>query len=214
MKKSFVLSWIAVAGALLPALVAGGLAVAQEAESPLEGSSENTISPTVEAYERYSTDGDFRVVWPSGCGSLTTRTLGDGYADVDVFESEYPVGVHCNRAGKEGAGCMVVVVYNGKTADGSPAGPPEVVSRMTRQLQEYGAALVRQRPLVLQFAGGITAEGLEIHGAQQGGAGQVWLRGFLIGSDIYLLSAWDLEGGVWEDPEYHTFFNSFRLGAE
>jgi len=42
----------------------------------------------------------------------------------------------------------------------------------------------------------------------------VWLRGLIVGSEVYILSAWSLEGNVWDNPEYMTFFNSFLPGAD
>ena len=40
--------------------------------------------------------------------------------------------------------------------------------------------------------------------------GEVWIRGLLIDGDIYILTAWNNQGGVWDNPDYITFFNSFQ----
>lgn len=209
------------AGTLLVLLLlaAGSLPVpspvlAQSRMPGVSGDPDNPITPLDRAHEFASLEGDFRVIFPSGCGSVTTRTLDQGTTGIDVFEEEYPLSVFCDRNGEMGEGCSVVVFFNGKTAEGDPAGPAEVMARMSSKLASYGARIVHQQPLQKDFGDGVLAEGLDVLAAQEGGSGQVWLRGFLIGSDIYIMSAWDLGGNVFNNPDYQTFFNSFQLGAE
>ena len=48
---------------------------------------------------------------------------------------------------------------------------------------------------------------------EEGGAGEVWIRGLLQGDDIFLLMAWNQAGGLFQDPEIAGFFASFRTGA-
>jgi hypothetical protein len=193
-------------------LAAGGLA--QEATPQLQGDPDNPVTLKKDAHEYYSMEGDFRVTWPSGCGSLTTRTPQESGLKGAGAQQEYPMSVFCDRHGEKGEGCSVLVVFNARSSAGDPAGPPEVLTRLRAKLQSFGADIVRQQPLAKDFGNGIKAEGIDILAAQPGGSGQVWLRGFLIGSDIFIMSAWDLGGELWSDPEYATFFNSFNLGAE
>ncbi len=201
--------------ALVPVLFLGaGPGLAQEPPNPFTGEGDNPVTPKEEAHTSYSIDGNFRVTWPSGCSRLKTRTPSEEPSGDEVFTVEYPVAVHCTRSGKEGAGCMVAVIFNGQTADGEQAGPDEVVARMEKKLQEYGAKLMQQKPFQLTFDNGVKAEGLDALGAQVSGAGEVWVRGFLVANDIYILSAWDLQGGVARNPDYITFFNSFQLGEK
>ena len=56
-------------------------------------------------------------------------------------------------------------------------------------------------------------EGVEVHGAEPAGPGEVWLRGLLRDQDVYLLLAWNRRGGLFDDPEMADFFASFRLEA-
>ena len=38
----------------------------------------------------------------------------------------------------------------------------------------------------------------------------VWIRGLLVEGDVYILAAWNKQGGVWGNPDYVDFFNSFQ----
>lgn len=185
-------------------------AVAKDQERTFTSDPNNPMTPQDEPYRYTSVDGDFRIIWPSGCSKIKIRTPGDeGDAD-----SPYPVIVSCDRHGEDGAGCSVMVIFNAQGEDGSPAGPDQVMVNMQNLLRDFGAEVKQQSPLHKDFGEGLIVEGLDVLAAQAGGSGQVWLRGLLVGGDIYLLSAWDLSGKVWNNPEYVNFFNSFQPGTE
>jgi hypothetical protein len=177
------------------------------------GSPENPLTPVDHAFSFTSEEGDFRVIWPSGCSSVKTRTPG-GRDDGGDPEREYPVMVFCDRFGEKGDGCSVTVVFNARSEGGGPVDPPEVMRRMKALLAGFGAEIKRQAPVNKTFADGRVAEGLDVAAAQTDGAGQVWVRGMIIDGVVYILSAWDLAGNVWNNPEYITFFNSFQPGTE
>jgi hypothetical protein len=202
---------ILVAAVLLGAVLAGGNGLAGVKSPTLSSSDENPLMPMDRPFDFTSQEGDFQITWPGGCGKLRTRSLVD---DGTSQDKEHPVFVSCDRNGEEGEGCSVSVLFNVKGADGGPAGPAEVVARMESMLVKFGAEIKRQAPLKKDFGDGLVVEGLDLQAAQTGGAGQVWLRGLLVYGDIYILAAWDLGGQLWGNPEYATFFNSFKPGTE
>jgi hypothetical protein len=81
-----------------------------------------------------------------------------------------------------------------------------VVRQVEKALEHYGVRAQRQRPLE---APGI--EGVEVQAVQPAGKGEVWVRGLLAGPKIYVLTAWNSNGGLFEDPEIADFFASFQL---
>lgn len=189
-----------------------GSAQAKDKIKSVTSNPENPLTPVDTPFNYTSEDGDFRVTWPSGCSSINSRTRAD--EDPGEADREYPVMVFCDRNGEKGEGCSVTAIFNARDADGNPAGPAEVIARMQNLLREFGAQIKRQSPLQKDFGEGLIVEGVDVQAAQTGGSGQVWLRGLLVGGDIYILSAWDLEGKLWTNPEYANFFNSFRPGTE
>lgn len=196
---------------LVAVFLAGGAAATDKIQT-VKGSEDNPLSPQDKSFSFSSEEGDFRVRWPSGCSQVMTRSRQqDGLADRD---QEQPVIVYCDRHGEKGAGCSVTALFNVQGADGGVPGPDEVIERMTNVLGGFGADITNQKPLRKDFGDGLVVEGLDLLAAPSSGAGQVWLRGLLIGGDIYLLAAWDQAGEVAHDPEYITFFESFQPGSE
>ena len=57
-------------------------------------------------------------------------------------------------------------------------------------------------------------EGIDVRGTRPNGEGQLWVRGLLSYHDIYVLTAWSVDGEIWENPEYLEFFNGFVPYAE
>lgn len=193
-------------------VVGVGPAQAEDRIKSVTGTEENPLTPQNKPFQYTNEDGNFRVTWPSGCSSLNARTRAD--EDLEDPNPEYPVMVFCDRNGEKGEGCSVTAIINAHSAEGGPAGPAEVVNRMQNLLREFGAEIKRQAPLQKDFGNGLMVEGLDVQAAQAGGAGQVWLRGLLVEGDIYILSAWDLGGNLWSNPEYANFFNSFLPGTK
>jgi hypothetical protein len=52
------------------------------------------------------------------------------------------------------------------------------------------------------------------HAQPEEGPGEIWIRGLLIEGDVYIFAAWNEQGGVWKNPDYIMFFNSFQPWTE
>ncbi len=191
-----------------------GTAAAQDQVKGITGDPDNPLTPINQSFQYTSDDGDFRVIWPSGCSSLKTRSPAEENFTETGEPGEFPVMVVCDRYGKEGQGCSVTALFNAQSQDGGPVGPAEVTNRVENLLREFGAEIKRQSPLQKDFGDGLMVTGLDVLAAQSGGSGQVWVRGLLVRGDIYIMAAWDLGGNLWDDPEYANFFNSFQPGTE
>ncbi len=150
--------------------------------------------------ETYATAG-FEVYWPSGCGRLLA---GEPEVVDPTVRQEFRYA--CDRFNTQGRGFSVYVLQNGRDENGGPPSPAMVVQHIEAALAQYGVRAERQRPLE---APGF--EGVEVQAVQPAGKGEVWIRGLLVGPHIYVLTAWDTNGGIFEDPEIRDFFASFRL---
>ena len=160
-------------------------------------------------------NGEFQVVFPGGCGKLITRAnepdLFGGETWDDIVQVTY---VFCDRWQTEGEGCFVMATYNLQREDGTMAGPENVVTGIQNTLMEYGVKVTNQRVIKNDFGEGYYAEGVEVQARPDTGPGEFWARGFLINGDIYILAAWNQEGGLWKDADYAAFFNSFLPWTE
>jgi len=182
--------------------------VAEPAHDPdSEGSTELSMNPVTYTNE----NKDFQVIFPSGCGKLVTRSnepdLFGGEQWDDIIQVNH---VYCDRYQENGEGCSVTATFNLHSEDGSMAGPEHVVTRVQEILAEYGAKVISQEVIKQEYDNGIFIEGVEIKAKPDMGNGEVWVRGLIAEGDIYILTAWDLKGGVWENPAYITFFKSFQ----
>lgn len=159
-----------------------------------------------------SLEGQFTTTFPSGCARLHTKmNVGqDGSTDVDVRV----VFVNCDRWERTGEGCFVNA-HVGVLAGLEGQKAVDVVLQEIRELmQGYEVAPTRQTPLSRDFGEHGRIEGLEVLAKAQSGEGEVWIRGFRRGDDIYLLMAWNSAGGLFSDPEYAVFFDAFRPWAD
>jgi hypothetical protein len=143
----------------------------------------------------------FEVYWPSGCGRLVT-----GEPEIVDPEVLQEFRYACDRFNVKGRGCSIYVLQNGKDENGGPPSPPMVIRQVEAVLEQFGVRPERQRPL--ESPG---MEGVEVQAVEPAGKGEVWVRGLLAGSSVYLLAAWNTDGGLFEDPEAQDFFASFRL---
>jgi hypothetical protein len=143
----------------------------------------------------------FEVYWPSGCGRLRT-----GEPEIVDPDRQQEFQYACDRFDQQGRGCSVYVLQNGRDENGGPPSPTMVVKHVEAVLEHYGVRAQRQRPL---DAAGI--EGVEVQAVQPAGKGEVWVRGLLVGPSVYVLTAWNTEGELFDDPEAIDFFASFRL---
>lgn len=166
-----------------------------------------SVNPVV--YQQES--GEFQVTFPRGCGKLITRSNEPDLFGGEKWEEIIQIShVYCDRWQKEGEGCFVMATYNLIREDGSMASPENVVIGIQGVLEEYGVKVVEQRVIKKDFGDGFLAEGVEIYARPEMGPGDFWARGLLINGDIYILAAWNQEGGILKDAEYITFFNSFQ----
>lgn len=195
-------------------MLGAAAAPAQERLKEMSGSPDNPLTPKEGPIDFNSEEGDFQVTWPGGCNGLRTRTPVDEEGAEGSGDRERPVIVYCDRNGEKGEGCSVTAIFNARDKDGAPAGPENVMSRLQAMLHNLGAEVTGQAPLRKEFPDGRLVEGIDVHAAQAGGSGQVWLRGLIADGTIYILAAWDLGGNVWANPDYVTFFNSFEPGAK
>lgn len=162
-----------------------------------------------------SDNEDFQIVFPGGCGKLVARSnepdLFGGETWDDIIQVTF---VFCDRYQVEGEGCSINATFNMPGNDGAMAGPPQVVELVESSLREFGAKVVNQRSIKKEFVNGIVVEGVELFGKSELNQGEVWIRGLLSEGDIYVLTAWNNQGGVWNNPDYLEFFNSFQPWVE
>ena len=150
---------------------------------------------------RHHREAGFQVYWPSGCDKLNEQASGHATrraAREFIFT--------CDQDGKLLKGLSIRVLQQAHGRNDTPPGPPLVVSMIEAQVRRFGVQTVRQRPL--QSA---DSEGMDVQAAEPHGDDKLWIRGLLIGQDIYLLMAWSGESDLFEDPETVNFFASFRV---
>lgn len=159
--------------------------------------------------------GDYQITFPGGCGKLVTRAnepdLFGGEEWDDIVQVSY---VYCDRFQEKGEGCSVKATFNLHNEEGEMAGPEHVVTRVESALKHFQAVIVKQKAVKKKYDNGILVEGVEILAKPDDSPGEVWIRGLLVQGDVYILAAWKDQGGLWKDPEYMTFFNSFQPWTE
>lgn len=194
---------------LLPALT-----WAQVDESSVGVESDNKTTMSVNPVHHTSREGEFRITFPGGCGKTVTRVRAEDLPDVDGRPAVNVIFTFCDRYQEKGEGCSVTTHFNVTSGDGGYPEPKQVIDRMMDLLKSMGVSIQKQSPLHKDLDDGTVIEGLEIFAAEGSGSGQAWLRGLIYEGDIYVLSAWKNTGGLWDDPDYITFFNSFQPGIE
>lgn len=190
------------------------LAVAQSTDMGSVQSADNPLTLSDRPVTHSSSEGDFRVTFPSGCSRTITRVPAEDTPEVNGIPGVRVVFTFCDRYQQKGEGCSVTSFFNVTSADGGYPGPDEVVKRVTDLLETMSLGIKKQTHLKKTLPDGTLIEGLDIFAAESSGVGQAWVRGLLYEGDIYVLAAWKNTGGLWENPEYITFFNSFKPGAE
>lgn len=183
-------------------------ALAQESQVQVEANDGSQIEQHAVGY--HSPEGDFTVDFPDGCERIrsTSPTMS---RRLDSTSEQNILYAYCDRGGQTGQGASVKAFYAVTAEDGRTAGPKEVVERISKALAAKGVQVAREMEVKKEFSGGMVAEGVDVFAQEPGGAGQVWIRGLLVDGVIYLLEAWNQAGGLWEDPAYQSFFNSFKL---
>lgn len=155
-----------------------------------------------------SSEGHFRVTFPSGCARLLTRInkSDDDSAKVDVRL----VFVTCNRANAEEEGCQVSARLGVARGQKGKAAADLVLAAVRKLLDGYGVVPAHQTPVRRDFGAQGVFEGIDIQAHPESGKGDVWIRGLVRGDDMYFLLAWKAAGGMLDDPEYAAFFQSFQ----
>ena len=199
---------------LLLGLLLPTLAWAQIGEVDPVQSADNPLVLGQNPVNFSSEEGDFRVTFPSGCGKTVTRVPSEDPPDVDGVPAVRVVASFCDRNQEKGEGCSVTSYFNVTNAEGGYPGSDQVVERVVRALETMKVSIRKQTHLRRELPDGTIIEGLDVFASDEAGVGQTWVRGLLHEGDIFILSAWKSTGGLWDDPSYITFFNSFQPGAK
>jgi len=178
-------------------------------------SKNNHLQPVEGPVSFASEEGGFRVIFPSGCAKVATRMKEDPLGGGGPMGARFTtVFVFCDRNEEKGEGASVTSLFYNRDIDDNLATPKDVIEQLEFMLEQYGAKVVSQAPVRRQLDEDHFIEGLELKAQSPDGKSQVWLRGLLDNGDIFILSAWKVQGGLWDDPEYGTFFNSFLPGTD
>jgi len=194
---------------LLPAL-----AWAQVGDVGVGDSSNLTGELSLNPQSHSSTEGDFRVIFPGGCGKLVTKVPAEDLPEVDGEPAIRVVYTFCDRYQKKGEGCSVASYFNVTGPDGGYPEPSQVLDRVIKALNILDAAVKKEVPLRKELPDGSIIEGIDVYAAPDVGVATVWVRGLIYEGDIYILTAWNDSGNLWNDEDYAMFFNSFLPGAE
>ncbi len=191
---------------ILPAV-----ASAQDSDINIEGQN-NGVTKMRDAYLYSSEMGRFQVMMPSGCAKVHRMTnLGDEADNDGLDESMVQVIVaSCDRFEKNGQGCSVTAIFNLTDGNEGPPGADQVLRQVEKTLKKFGAQVQHQTKVSREFADGAKIEGVDVKAVVKGRDGELWIRGLLSGPDVFLLAAWNVRGGLWSNPAYQEFFNSFE----
>lgn len=140
--------------------------------------------------------------WPAGCGRIG-RKVSDGATDRAA--REFIFAADCRQA--EGWRANLHVLRDAHTAQGDPPHPRFVVAIIEERIRDLGARIQRQRPL-----SDAALQGVEVQAVQRGGEGELWIRGFLAGTDVFVLMVWSPAGGVLRSEAAREFLDSLQLG--
>ena len=162
-----------------------------------------------------SANQEFQLTFPSGCAELHSRVnepdLFGGETYDDIVNVQY---IYCDRFQEKGEGCSITAVFNWHDQDGEPAGPAQVVKRVQDTLRSFGVKVVAQREVQRTYNENYAVEGVDVRARAPEGDGEVRVMGLLSFGDIYILAAWNNEGGLDEDAEMTLFFDSFQPFVE
>ncbi len=160
-------------------------------------------TPPLAGREVHHREAGFRIFWPAGFGEVRKQDSGGPTRDAQrefIFT--------CDRDGLRGSGFSVRCLRHAHGEEGAAPGARSVVGLVEEVLERFQVRAVRQRPL--QDG---PVQGVEVQAGEPAASGEVWIRGLLVGTDIYLLLAWDRAGNLFEAPGAAAFFASFRLDA-
>lgn len=152
-----------------------------------------------------SAEGRFTVTFPSGCSSLDLR------ANYDKAATEVPVrilAVECRVAG------VYVEARLGaaRGLSGSAAGEL-VVAEVRRFIDAHKATPLQKRFLHEEYGERGAVDWFEIEARPKSSKGELKVRGYLYGEDIYFLIADSTTSNAWAEPQFVRFFADFRPWA-
>jgi hypothetical protein len=165
-----------------------------------DGAQDRDSETRATGYTEVFQEAGFSIRWPLDCAYLR-----ESFTDDPTSRAQREFIFFCMRETVEGCQLQVNVLRGAHTADGMPAHPRFVVEIIERRLRELGVRIRRQRPLRM---GGI--QGVDVFATDPDGSGEVWIRGLLVGADVFLLMAWNQNGGIFDDPAIEDFFASFQ----
>jgi hypothetical protein len=191
---------------LAAALLLGGCGRGSDEEGKEPVVDEVTTTWTPESVY-HSREGRFDIVWPEGCSRIRIRTQPFGATEPTAHLTR--VQVWCDRENREGEGASVITYFDLKDDFGSPATPRTVIELVKDIMQKMGVAIASQHPL---RRGAL--EGIQVRCREPNSAGTAWIEAFLLGSNVYIVSAWRGNGDLFDDPQYIRLFDSFRARTD
>jgi hypothetical protein len=154
-----------------------------------------------DSYRMPYQEAGFAIVWPSGCAEVAEQ-VSDGPTQRAAREFFYS----CSHEQDRRHGVSVLRLQRAQAERGQAPHPRFVVELIEQHLALFAVRIVRQRPLQLEGM-----EGVDVHATEPMGLGEVWVRGLLIGTDVFVLMAWNRAGGLFEDAEIQQFIDSLEL---
>ena len=191
-------------GVLQAAVVASLLAFTAAAQDQPTAPPPGALDPSTldqNSYRMAYTQAGFAIVWPSGCAAVTEQ-ISDGPTHRAAREYFYSSSHEQDRR----HGVSVLRLQRAQAERGRAPHPRFVVELVEQHLALFSVKIVRQRPLQLDIA-----EGVDVHAVEPVGRGEVWVRGLLVGTDVFVLMAWNRAGGVFEDAQMQQFMDSLEL---
>lgn len=189
--------------------LASGSALAQLTNSGAPGlSGNNDLTESLSDPTEYDCpEGQFGIIFPAGCSRIHSKS-----PTVESGEKVPVVYVYCDRYNKQGEGYSVNAWMDLVGADGGNPGMAELEVKVKEALSKLGLVVVKQLPLSHEFPSGIKMEGMDLLTRSQDSVGQAWLRGWIVGDRVYLISAWRSSGDLLGQAGLKEYFNSFQPG--
>lgn len=169
-----------------------------------DGSTHSAPRPTptkAEGHVMQHPEAGFSIYWPAGCERLNQKE-----SDGPTRLAEREVITSCVRSD---LGFTVRLLDRAHDVNGEAPHPRLVVSLIEQQLDRKKLRTVRQRPLE---SGGV--QGVEVQAEGRDSQQRAWLRGFLVGTDIYLLMVVGEAEDIFERAEVQDFFYSFDIDGQ
>ncbi len=195
-------------GLLLPSVV-----FAQGSQPETTDAMGNSATLSGDSVAHVSSVGNFRITFPAGCSRIVTKVPPESAEGTDGPKKVIVSITYCDRYQERGEGCSVSSFFNVTDDIGGAPGPRQVIDRVVRFLDTMNVSITKEGQLSKEMPDGSIIKGFEVFASESGGVAQAWVRGLLYQGNIYIVSAWKNSGQLWDDPEFLTFFNSFKPGT-